>query len=329
MSWSENHCEVMVPFWQISIDQSNECNLYHSSTGVMIAMLPHLDVDPLKTFLAIADTGSFTRAAEDVNKTQSAVSMQMKRLEETLGRPLFSKEGRGVRFTRDGERLIDYARRIVALSDEAVATFTKPDLTGTVRFGTPDDYAEFFLPVIIARFARTHPLVTVEVECLPSAQLTERVARGEVDIATVTFGCITENADVLRQEELVWATSERHNVHLNNPLPIAVSHAGCCWRQMMTQALDSAGRNWRVAYASPNASTINAAVLQGLAVATMPAICLRPGMRVLTERDGFPSLGTFDIGVIYKPGRRSPAVEALAHHIREGLTQTRFNMEAA
>jgi DNA-binding transcriptional LysR family regulator len=256
------------------------------------SMMPHLDVDRLKTFLAIADTGSFTRAADEVFKTQSAVSMQMKRLEEQLNRPLFSKEGRGTRFTRDGERLIDYARRIVALSDEAVSAFTKPDITGTVRFGTPDDYAEFFLPVVLARFARTHPQVTVDVECVPSVNLLERTQRGEIDVAIVTFGCKAQPTDIIRQEELVWTTSARHNIHESPVLPIAVAPGGCSWRDMMTDALNAAGRPYRVAYSSPNASTINAAVLQGLAVAVMPEICMRPGMRILTEEEGFAPLGT-------------------------------------
>jgi DNA-binding transcriptional LysR family regulator len=295
---------------------------------VINIMSQHLDVDQLKTFLAISDSGSFTRAAEEVNKTQSAVSMQMKRLEEQLGRPLFSKEGRGTRFTRDGERLIDYARRIVALSDEAVSAFTKPDITGTVRFGTPDDYAEYFLPVILGRFARTHPHVTVDVECVPSAQLTEIAKRGEIDVAVVTFGCCATNSDVIRQEELVWVTSARHAVHETPVLPIAVAPGGCDWRKMMTDALDAQGRRYRVAYASPNASTINTSVLQGLAVAVMPEICMRPGMRILTEAEGFPKLGTFDIGLIYKPGRRSPAVEALTRHVKEGLQSPRFAIAA-
>jgi DNA-binding transcriptional LysR family regulator len=291
-------------------------------------MIPNLDVDQLKTFLAISDTGSFTRAADEVNKTQSAVSMQMKRLEEQLGRPLFSKDGRGTKFTRDGERLIDFARRIVSLSDEAVSAFTKPDITGTIRFGTPDDYAEFFLPVILGRFARTHPQITVDVECVPSSELQERTKRGEIDLAVVTFGSNSGGDNVIRQEELVWATSERHRVHENAVLPIAVSPQGCSWRDLMTEGLTNMGRPYRVAYSSPNASTINTTVLQGLAVATMPAICLRPGMRVLTEADGFPKLGTFDIGMIFKPGRKNPAVEALAKHVREGLESTRFAIAA-
>ena len=148
-------------------------------------MIPNLDIDLMKTFLAIADSGSFTRAAEDVHKTQSAVSMQMKRLEELLGRPLFARDGRASRLTADGERLIDYARRMVAINDEAVSAFTRPELTGTVRFGTPDDYADRFLPEILARFARTHPMVTVDVECVSSMTLYERTRRGVMDLAGV------------------------------------------------------------------------------------------------------------------------------------------------
>ena len=162
-------------------------------------MIPNLDVDLLKTFLAIADTGSFTRAAEEVHKTQSAVSMQMKRLEELLGRPLFARDGRASRFTSDGDRLVEYARRIATMNDEAVSAFTRPELTGTLRFGTPDDYADRFLPEILARFSRTHPLVTVDVECLSSTELFERTKRGEMELALVTFGCdIVTNEPVRR-----------------------------------------------------------------------------------------------------------------------------------
>ena len=161
-------------------------------------MIPNLDIDLLKTFLAISDTGSFTRAAEEVHKTQSAVSMQMKRLEELLGRPLFARDGRASRFTPDGERLVEYARRLVAMNDEAVSTFQRPELTGTVRFGTPDDYADRFLPEILARFARTHPMVTVDVDCLNTSVLFDRTRRGEMDLALVTFGCNVQTGGTRR-----------------------------------------------------------------------------------------------------------------------------------
>ncbi len=290
-------------------------------------MIPNLDIDQLKTFLAIADVGNFTRAADEVNKTQSAVSMQMKRLEEVLGRPLFARDGRGSRFTHDGEKLIEYARRIVALSDEAVSAFTKPEITGTVRFGTPDDYADIFLPEVLARFNRTHPLVTVDVECYSSTVLNERVQHGELDLSIVTF-CGDHNGELVRREELVWAVSARHSLHLLDELPLAVSHTGCIWRKLVVEALERTTRKYRIAYSSPNSSTLNAAVLQGLAIAAMPEICLRPGMRVLTEADGFPKLGVFDIGLIRKPGKLSSAVEALARHVQEGLGSQRLMIAA-
>ena len=292
-------------------------------------MIPNLDVDLLKTFLAISDTGNFTRAAEEVNKTQSAVSMQMKRLEELLGRPLFTRDGRTSRFTPDGERLVDYARRLVALNDEAVASFKRPELTGTVRFGTPDDYADFVLPEILARFARTHPLVTVDVDCMPTPLLSERTKRGELDLALVTLCGTVSSDEAVRREPLVWVTSARHSTHLLDVLPLAVSHTGCQWRASVVTALEAMGRKYRIAYASPNSNAVNAAVISGLAVGAMPQLCVRPGMRTLTEKDGFPALGHFNLGMLRKPGRASTAVDALARHVSESIGSINPAMLAA
>jgi DNA-binding transcriptional LysR family regulator len=292
-------------------------------------MIPNLDVDLLKTFLAIADTGSFTKAAEEVHKTQSAISMQMKRLEELLGVPLFAKDGRMSRFTPDGERLVDYARRIVSFNDEVVSVFTKPELTGTIRFGTPDDYAEKFLPEILARFARTHPLITVDVDCIDSGELFSRVKRGEMDLALVTHGCDIVTDEPVRREQLVWVTSMRHCAHMAEVLPLAVSHAGCEWRGKVLKSLDKQQRKYRVAYSTPNSNAVNAAVMQGLAVGAMPELCVRPGMRILTEKDGFPALGSFDIGLVRKPGKSNKAIDALALHVRESLSNLQPQLVAA
>ena len=233
------------------------------------------------------------------------------------------------RFTQDGERLVDYARRIVAINDEAIYAFSKPDLTGTIRFGTPDDYAERFLPEILARFARTHPMVTVNVECLGSGELFERCKRGELDLSLVTHGCDIVTEEPVRREKLVWVTSTRHCAHMADVLPLAVSHAGCGWRSMVLKALDGQQKKFRVAYSTPNSNAVNAAVLQGLAVGAIPELCLRPGMRLLTEKDGFPSLGTFDIGLVRKPGKANKAIEALARHVTESLSTLQGQLIAA
>ncbi len=292
-------------------------------------MIPNLDVDLLKTFLAIADTGSFTRAADDVHKTQSAVSMQMKRLEELIGQPLFVRDGRQSRFTRDGERLVDYARRITALNDEVVATFAKPEITGTIRFGTPDDYADRFLPEILARFARTHPQVTVDVECVTSSHLFERVKRGELDLSVVTHSCDIMTDEPMRRERLVWVTSQRHCTHEAEVVPLAVSSSGCDWRAKVLKSLDGQNRKYRIAYSSANSNAVNAAVLQGLAVGAVPELCVRSGMRVLTSKDGFPDLGTFDIGLVRKPGKSNSAIEALAKHVTQSLSNLQPQLIAA
>ena len=145
-----------------------------------------IDVDQLRTFIAIAETGSFTKAAEVVHKTQSAVSMQMKRLEERLGKPIFARDGRASKLTEDGERLLDYARRIIKLNVEALAAFDDEELHGRVRLGLPDDYADRYLPEIMARFSRAYPSVELTVICEPSVDLLERIDANELDLAIIT-----------------------------------------------------------------------------------------------------------------------------------------------
>jgi DNA-binding transcriptional LysR family regulator len=284
------------------------------------AVITNLDLDQLKTFLAIAETGSFTKAAEDVNKTQSAVSMQMKRLEETLGRSLFERDGRGSRFTLEGERFIEQARRLVAVNDEILSSYSRPQLSGAVRFGTPDDYAEFFLPDALAKFARTHPMVMVDVECLSTANLIERLNRGELDISVVTF-CGKAHGDVVRREKLHWVGSARHGAHSLQTLPIAAAEIGCAWRKAALDGLDNSKRDYRVAFTSANRAAIDSAVLAGIAIAAMPEICIKPGMRVLGETEGLPPLGEIEIGLMRRSGKLPQAADALARHITESFSK--------
>ena len=283
-----------------------------------------MELYQVKYFLASVQHRNFTKAAEDVNKTQSAVSMQIKRLEEMLGRSLFEREGRGSKLSEDGARFIDHARRMVDLNDELVSAYTRPNLTGTVRFGTSDDYTDIFLPEVLAKFARSHPMVTVDVECIGSAILFERIKRGEMDVALVTLREDDDRSEVMRSEQLRWVTSSRHNVHQLPVLPIAVAESGCQWRRFSEESLVRSKRTFRVAYISPNRAALDAAVLQGLAIAAMPKICLRPGMRILTETEGFPAFHRFNIGLISKQSQQTQSALALANHIRES-----FSMQGA
>ncbi len=278
-----------------------------------------LDSDQLRTFVTIADAKSFTRAAEIVHKTQSAVSMQMKRLEERVGRAVFERDGRGSRLTEDGERLLDYARRIVRLQDECLATFGDVALSGRVRLGLPDDYADRYLPEILARFARSNPRAEVTVVCEPTPMLVERIASGDLDLAIITHVDRHGSAEVVRVEQLLWVTSTRHMVHEETPLPLALGRPTCNWRRSAIEALERSGRGARVLFVSWNSTAVGAAVLAGLAVSVLPESALRPGMRTLGPPDGFPALPSCKIGLMRAAGSPNPIADALCAEIRQSL----------
>lgn len=279
-----------------------------------------LDIDQLRTFIAISETGSFTKASEVVHKTQSAVSMQMKRLEERVGKPIFARDGRASRLTDEGERLLDYARRIVKLNIEAMASLASAELSGRVRLGVPDDYADRYLPEIMARFSATHPNVELTVVCDPSTDLIDRIDTGDLDLAIITdCEMVHRETEIIRREQLLWVGSMRHSSHLDDPVPLALGRQSCNWRQEAIANLQAAGRPFRILYTSSNSTAVSAAVLAGLAISVLPESGLRPGMRVLGPSDGFPALAPCRIGLLRNRHDVSPLADALAQHIVQGL----------
>ena len=278
-----------------------------------------IDIDQLRTFIAIAETGSFTKAADVVHKTQSAVSMQMKRLEERLQRAIFARDGRASKLTEDGQRLLDYARRIVKLNVETIAAFSDAALSGRVRLGVPDDYADRYLPEIMARFSRSHPAVELSVICEPTVDLLERIDGNELDLAIVT-NCESRRAsETFRHERLLWVGSNRHSVHTQERLPLALGRPTCVWRRMAVERLEAMSRPYHILFSSSNNGAAAAAVLAGLAVSVLPESGLRPGMRVLTSADGFPELPSCRIGLLRNPHETSALADALAEHIVSSL----------
>jgi DNA-binding transcriptional LysR family regulator len=278
-----------------------------------------LDIDQLRTFVAIADTGSFTRAGEIVHKTQSAVSMQMKRLEERVGRPVFERDGRGSKLTEDGERLLDYARRIVRLNAECLASFDDADLTGRVRLGIPDDYADRYLPEILARFSRANPRAEVTVMCEPTPHLLDRIDHGDLDLAIITHLDRRGPSEIVRVEQLLWVSSARHGTHEETNVPLALGRANCEWRQSATEALERAGRPYRILFVSWHSTAVVAVVQAGLAVSVLPESAIRSGMRILGPSDGFPALPSCKIGLVRNRREPNDLADALAQQIRNSL----------
>jgi len=281
-------------------------------------MSAQLDPDLLRTFVAIVDAGGFTAAAQQVHRTQSAVSMQVRRLETLLDRALFQREGRGVQLTPDGEAMLGYARRLLKLHDEALAVLARPDLSGLVRLGTPDDYVGRFLPDILVRFARAFPRVQVEVHCEPSVNLRRLLAEDRLDLALITCTPGAETGEVLRREPTVWATAERHLAHEDEPLPLALFQAGCPFRDWALAGLSGLGRPYRIAYTSASISGVLAAVTAGLAVTVLGRSVLPAGVRPLGAAEGFPPLPPASI-TLHRGGSVSAVAECLAGYMREGF----------
>jgi molybdate transport repressor ModE-like protein len=278
-----------------------------------------IDPDLLRAFAFIAEEGSFTRAAERVGRTQSAVSMQVQRLEAILGqRVLQRSKGGSVQLTPHGQYLLDRSRDLLALNDEIWTTFHAPAVQGTVRLGTPDDYALAYLPGALKRFADTHPAVDVDVLCMPSGDLVERLRAGELDLILCTEGEEPRrwpNVLELWRGPMHWITAERNSPHRRDPLPLALAAGNCAWRKAALRALDGVGRRYRVAYTSATLAGTHAPVLAGLAVTVSPLTWMPDGVRALPFGDGLPPLP--DCAILLLKGRepRTKVTEVLAAHI--------------
>ncbi|OYW98021.1 MAG: hypothetical protein B7Z15_22550 [Rhizobiales bacterium 32-66-8] len=282
-------------------------------------MTAPLDLDQLQSFCAIADCGSFTEAARRVNKTQSAVSMQIKRLEERLGQSLLARDGRGVTLTLHGEALYARARKMLRTNAEILDHFSDGDLSGSIRFGVPDDYAVRLLPVILSSFQRTHPKIAVDVACMASEELLSGMRGGRYDLIVFTQGTDQNFGELFRTEKMFWVASHGGRALASEPLAIACGPQCCIWRKDAQQALERTGKDYRIAYTSSNATAISSAVLSDLAVGFLPESALQPGMRVINDAHGLPRLGDAQIALMRGSHAYGGIYDALANHIVQSM----------
>lgn len=286
--------------------------------------VPMLDLDVLRTLVAIADTGSFSAAADRVLRTPSAVSMQVKKVEDVLGRSVFDRDSRNVTLTRDGAFLVEHARRMLALNREALARFVTPDVAGEVRIGAHDDVAERFLPDMLCRFRETHPAVRVLVAVEGTRRLMEMRHAGGLDLAIITCQGVqeTEKAEVLYREQLVWAMRKGGVAPEQDPLPLSVWEDGCAWRNAGIEGLKRQGRDWLITFESAHISGQKAAILADLAIAPIPVSSLGGEIVEAASEHGLPRLPEYSIGLV-KDDTASAPVEAAADHLRAAFARAR------
>jgi DNA-binding transcriptional LysR family regulator len=280
---------------------------------------PLLELDLLRTLVAIAETGNFSAAADRLGRTPSAVSMQVKKMEEIVGAALFVRDSRSVSLTRDGEALLQHGRRLLALNREMMTRFARPDLVGEVHLGAPDDVAERFLPTMLRHFAETHPGVILNVLVDGTRRLKEMVDEQTLDLAIVTVGSSmtnAEGAEVVHTEPLVWAALAGGVAVEQTPLPISLWEEGCTWRAAALDALTKDGRDYRVAYQSAHISGQRAAILADLAIAPIARSHLNNRIVEACMPSGLPSLPDCSLALVVRDEPSAP-VEAAAQHVRE------------
>jgi DNA-binding transcriptional LysR family regulator len=288
---------------------------------------PVLDPDLLKAFIAVADHRSFTRAAIMLNRTQSAVSMQVKRLEERLGVELFNRTKANVDLSSAGEGLLGYARRILTLNDEAVARLREHKIEGVVRLGVMDDYGTLVVPRLLASFVAGYPLIHVEMETGLTSSMPARLGEAyDVVIAMHPEG--RGEGELLRREQAVWAASSSQPIEKQDPLPVALYPQGCLFRKWAIDALDAAKRKWRLAFVSHSLAAVESIAAQGLAVTVLKASTFPTRLRALSGRDGMPPLPVAEI-CLHRAAGLSPAAALLADHLRTAIRNDAAPMPAS
>jgi DNA-binding transcriptional LysR family regulator len=273
-----------------------------------------LDLDLLRSFVSVIDAGGFTRAGERVHRTQSTVSQQIRRLEGDVGSPLLHRDGKRVRPTEEGERLLSYARRILALAEEACDVVSRPSGEGVVRLGLPEDFVAYRLTEMLSEFARSKPDLRLDVRCGKSERMRRALERSELDLALLKRDPVETGGIASWRERLRWVTSRGRPVDSRDPLPLAVFEQGCLYRNRAIHALEMVGRSWHITYTSPSILAIQAAVSAGLGIGILPETAILPQHAVLAAEAGLPPIGDTALTLV-----AAPEVSAAARLLAEAL----------
>lgn len=288
----------------------------------------NLDMDALRSFVTGMDAGSFARAAERLGRSTSAVSAQLKKLEEQADVTLMRKSGRGLALTDSGEALLSYARRLIALNDEAVSAVRGVELEGWIRLGLQEDFGETVLPQVLGRFARAHPKVRIEGRIARNAEMVEKIAAGQLDLALAwDDGAVSARVERIAALPLCWlGSAEEEPVwrpQTGEPLPLAALEAPCLLRTIACEHLDRQGLSWRLAFVSPSLGGLWAAAAAGLGIALRTPVGRPSSVRLLEpETSGLPELPA--LGLMLHRAERDigPTGEHLASIIGQALRET-------
>ena len=277
----------------------------------------NLPTDLLRTFVTIVDFGSFSRAADKLGRSQPAISLQIKRLETMLQTRLYERDSRNLTLSTGGVQLVGYARRILALNDEAVVKMLSPELEGRVHLGIPNEYAASQqFPSVLSRFGQSYPEVKLHVTCDLSVNLLKKLKLGLFDVVLALHdGTETDYFNEHWREEMVWVAGPESLANKQSPVPLIVAPEGCIYRQRMINALNNREKPWHIVYTSQNYGGIRAGVMAGLGVTALARNTVSEGMVIMTSSEAFNRLPDVELGMHYDRENTSAAARKLAEFI--------------
>ncbi len=290
-------------------------------------MYKHLPTDFLRSMVIIADMESFTKAGEVIGRSQSALSLQMKKLEQTVGQTLFERQGHNFTLSPQGEILVNYARQILALNDHVLNELNPQALRGNIRLGIPSEFATSVLPKVLGSFSRNNPQVSLEVQCDLSSNLRKDFASEGYDVIfTLTLLDQDENSlqhehaeDFIRYDDLVWVGAKRFNLRQNKEVPLIVAPEGCLYRQQALASLEKMKIPWRIVYTIVDISGIQAALQEGIGVTVLAKTSVPENLYVMPVDPAFPPMAKVGMRLRTKPDLQMPAVDRLVHYIEQAL----------
>ncbi|MCW3467233.1 LysR family transcriptional regulator [Chitinophaga nivalis] len=284
-----------------------------------------LDLELLRTFVLAAELDSFAKAAEQVNRSQSAVSLQIQRLEEMTGQPLFVKQGRGRRLTAAGEMLLGYARQLLDINHKAVTALTATHIAGKVKLGLLADFADSGLPTVLARFAAIHPQVEITIVIDRQGVLQQQLQAGKLDVITVFSSDLPAAAIPIGQLPMRWIGGETPAIAQQSPLPLLLFEAPCLFRTTGLAALDKVSHAWRPALTSANITGMWAAAKAGLGITVRTALGLPDGCKIIST--GLPPLPEVHVLLQTQAAAPAPAVQRLTHILEETIAEQIKNIK--
>jgi DNA-binding transcriptional LysR family regulator len=289
----------------------------------------NFDIDCLRSFLVIADTMNFSRAAETVGRSQSTISQQVAKLETQVGKALLTRrKGRVLELTSEGGKLVQYARKILQLNDEAYASMSDDVLTGFVRLGVPLDFFGRDFTTWLARFKNRNPMVGLEIEANQSENLMKRSMRGEFDLAFFKQETGAKNGTVALREQLVWVSGPNYSGDDNQSVPLILFPEGCAYRRFAIAALKNHTRAWHLSFVSPSFECLKSAAVEGMGITVLARALVAPPLRIVRHGMRLPQLPTVEL--VYSHGRRSNSrvVSELANYLADSLTSARSGKAA-